>query len=132
MILLDTHVLIWFLEKSASIGRQAQAELRRAFGQDGVAVSAISYWEIGLLVRKNRLQISKTPEDFRNTAERVGIREIPLDGEAALRAAGLELHPDPADRFILATALVQGAPLMTADERLLAWSGEVPRLDARA
>ncbi len=132
MILLDTHALIWFLEKTGDFGRNAEAALKRAFEDDTVAVSAISYWEIGLLVRKNRLRIGSMPEGFRNTALRVGIEEIALDGEVALAAAGLELHPDPADRFILATALVNGVPLMTADERLLAWSGPVPRLDARA
>jgi PIN domain nuclease of toxin-antitoxin system len=60
-----------------------------------------------------------------------GIREIPLTGEIAIIAVGLEaLHNDPADRFIAATAIAYDASLMTADERLLTWRSKVKRIDA--
>ena len=62
-----------------------------------------------------------------------GLRELPLDGEIALAAGAFEdLHGDPADRMIVATALHHGASLMTADRRLLSWSGPLRCLDARA
>ena len=59
-----------------------------------------------------------------------GMVEIPVDGKTGLRAAGLaEFHPDPADRLIVATAL-EGHRLVTADKRILDWSGELDRLTA--
>jgi hypothetical protein len=61
-----------------------------------------------------------------------GIQEIPVDGRIALLAVSLpDLHKDPADRFILATALIQQATLITADAKLLAWPGALARKDAR-
>ena len=60
-----------------------------------------------------------------------GMVEIPVDGEIGVRAATMvDFHADPADRIIVATAL-GGHRLVTADERILAWSGNLDRLDAR-
>jgi PIN domain nuclease of toxin-antitoxin system len=62
---------------------------------------------------------------------RTGLKEIPVDGEIAVRSVLLnDFHRDPADRLIVATAM-GGHELMTADERILGWRGEVARLDAR-
>lgn len=70
--------------------------------------------------------------EWRDGLVSAGIKELPLDGEVALRAAELTgLHADPADRFIAATALVHDATLITADERLLAWKHSLDRHDAR-
>ena len=60
-----------------------------------------------------------------------GLIEIPVDGEMGIRANTLvDFHADPADRLIVATAL-EGHELITADERILAWPGQLSRLDAR-
>jgi PIN domain nuclease of toxin-antitoxin system len=60
------------------------------------------------------------------------VREWPLTGEVGIAAATLlDFHPDPADRFITATALLYGATLVTADDRILTWSGTLRRHDAR-
>ena len=57
--------------------------------------------------------------------------EIPVDGEIGIRANSLAgFHSDPADRIIVASAL-QGHRLLTADDRILTWSGSLDRLDAR-
>ncbi|WP_341645855.1 hypothetical protein [Thauera sp. SDU_THAU2] len=61
-----------------------------------------------------------------------GLSRDPLDGRVGLLAAGFfDLHRDPADPFIAASAMARNATLMTADEKLLAWQSPLPRLDAR-
>jgi PIN domain nuclease of toxin-antitoxin system len=70
--------------------------------------------------------------EWRNRVLSVGIREMELTAEIAVRASDLENLPgDPIDRLIVATALVQQAVLLTADEAILSWSGPVKRQDAQ-
>jgi PIN domain nuclease of toxin-antitoxin system len=72
-----------------------------------------------------------TPE-WRASLLAEGMREVPLDGEIAIAAVGLpDFHKDPADRLIVATALDEGARLVTSDTRILAWPGPLARIDAR-
>ncbi len=69
--------------------------------------------------------------EWRNAVLDAGTVELPLDGAVAVRALELSgLHEDPADRFIVATALVHNAALLTADERLLKWNHALERIDA--
>jgi PIN domain nuclease of toxin-antitoxin system len=59
-------------------------------------------------------------------------KQLPLKGEVGIAAAILvDFHPDPADRFITATAPRHGATLVTAGDRILTWSGTLRRHDAR-
>ena len=62
----------------------------------------------------------------------MGVAEVPVGGEIAVVGGELpNLHGDPADRLIIATAIVQGAELLTADERILDWQSPLRRIDAR-
>jgi len=73
-----------------------------------------------------------SPQQWRSDWLAAGLKECPLDGTIALAAVELApFHPDPADRFIAATAQTLQAQLVTADAAILNWSGSVPRLDAR-
>ena len=83
-----------------------------------------------MLVAKQRLAIAIPLDQWRRDLIAGGIRELPLDGRVGLLAADLELHRDPADRFIAATATINEATLATADQRLLTWPANVERLDA--
>ena len=95
------------------------------------AISAISFWELALLIQKRRLRSLDDPKEQRALMLRAGVREIPLTGEIALLAVAIEnLHPDPADRFIAATALAHNATLVTADEALLSWKTKLSRHNA--
>ena len=70
-------------------------------------------------------------DERRASLLREGLVEIPVDGAIAARAGSLrDIHGDPADRLILATAC-EGHRLITADARLLDWTGHIARLDAR-
>lgn len=132
MLLLDTHVLVWMDADDAALGSQARQAIRQAWSVGEVAVSAISFWEVAMLAQRGRLQLPVPPNTWRADLLEAGVREIPLDGRVAVAAAALEgLHRDPADRFIIATALASSAVLVTADSRILDWAGELSRVDAR-
>ena len=79
-----------------------------------------------------RLVLAYPADEWRQTALSLGIREIPLTGDIGIRTVELEgLTRDPADRMITATAIAQGASLMTADSGILEWTGQLARQDAR-
>lgn len=130
MILLDTHVALW-IATNATLGTQTRALLERALADDRLAVSAISFWEIALLVSKKRFETSKAPKVLRTELLDTGIVELPLTGQIAILAVDLQnLHGDPADRFIAATAIAHDATLLTADKRLLDWRHKLKRHNA--
>lgn len=132
VILLDTHVLIWAMGSEPRLGRKARALIENFWQAGNVAVSAISFWEAGLLHERRRITLPVTPLAWRAEILAAGVIEHSLDGAVALRSIDLSgLPDDPADRFIAATALVHGAALMTADERILDWQHPLKRYDAR-
>ena len=131
MILLDTHVLIWVRTGDHRLGHRARGLLETALREGNAAVSAITFWEAGMRVQKGMLSLGQHLETWRQELIEAGIVEIPVNGVIAARAGLLtEMHGDPADRIIVATAL-EGHRLITADERILGWSGDLNRLDAR-
>ena len=78
-----------------------------------------------------RLQSDLPGTELRLQLLDAGIAELPLTGEIALLSATLELHPDPADRFIAATAILHQVTLLTANARLLDWKHALRRQNAR-
>lgn len=132
MILLDTHVLVWALNDDRKLGRKSRALIERNWAAGEVTLSAISFWEAGMLHSRRRLKLPSPAKNWREEVLAAGVREIALDGAIAVRALDLEgLPDDPADRFIAATAIVNGAALLTADEKLLGWHHKLERYDAR-
>jgi PIN domain nuclease of toxin-antitoxin system len=132
VILLDTHVLVWLDEASPRLGTTTIEQIDSAFQSGEVTISAISFWEVSMLVRKGRIRLDMDLVIWRNDFLEQGLIEIPVTGEIGIRAAGFEnFHGDPADRLIAATALQCSATLLTADERLLSSPLAISRLDAR-
>lgn len=122
MILLDTHVLVRYLMGDKKLGRRAVASIDKVLPDDEVFVSAISFWEVAMLVGRGRLDLDMTVTAFRALSVRHGIHEEPVDGEIGIAAAELpDSHADPADRMLVATAILRGLTLITADDRLLKW-----------
>ena len=131
MILLDTHAVLWLRSGDAKLGPGARAEIQRAWESDEVGLSAISFWEMAMLRDKGRIRYPEDVSLWRQGHLDQGLIEIPVDGEIGIRANGLvNFHADPADRIIVATAQA-GHRLITADTRILAWSCNLDRLDAR-
>jgi PIN domain nuclease of toxin-antitoxin system len=130
VILLDTHVALWMATNTA-FGTKSRTLIERALNEDGVAISSISFWEISLLIAKDRFKTSKTTEQLRIELLETGIIELPLTGPIAIQAVQLQNpHGDPADRFIAATAITHNATLMTADKLLLDWRHRLKRQNA--
>lgn len=133
MIVLDTHALLWMDRNDPSLGQQSRSLIVAAWRTSAVAVSAISFWEAAMLAQRGRISLPVTVETWRTDLLQAGVQEIPLNGRIALMATSFqELHRDPADRFIVATAMSHGALLVTADSKILEWNAELPRQDARA
>ena len=131
MILLDTHTVLWLRAGDPRLGPVARAEIQRAWEFDAVCLSAISFWEMAMLRYKGRMRHPDDVAKWRQEQLHQGLIEIPVDGEIGIRAYNLvDFHPDPADRIIVATAL-EGHQLITADDRILLWPGDLSRLDAR-
>ncbi|HPQ26608.1 MAG TPA: type II toxin-antitoxin system VapC family toxin [Gammaproteobacteria bacterium] len=125
MIVLDTHVLIWWVdgdERLSPVARRAiEDELT---GRQQLLISAISAWEIAMLIEKGRLVLTMDIGDWLATVEAIeGVVFVPVDHEVAVQSVRLpgEFHPDPADRMIVALARHHAVPLLTADAKIQAY-----------
>lgn len=131
VILLDTHILIWWRLDSKRLSRRQVMRLQDLENrQEPVGISAITLWEIAMLSARGRIEIAHPPEVWLEEIERHGLIEVlPLTGRIAAESVrlGPDFHNDPADQLIVATARIHGLPLMTADERIHSW-GKVPVL----
>ncbi len=120
-VLLDTHVLVWLVGGDTQLSARARRHIAAA---TTVWVSAITPWEIGMLVAKGRLTLAKDLLEWLDEVLALpGIRLAGLEPAIAAASSRLpgELHGDSADRIIAATARHLGARLVTADEKLLAY-----------
>jgi PIN domain nuclease of toxin-antitoxin system len=121
-LLLDTHALIWSMNDNPRLGSITKQAIRLAYRKERAQVSAITPWEIALLVSKRRLDLGKDVLIWIRAALTVpGSTLVPLSPEIAVASTRLpfEMHADPADRILVATARHFGATLVTADGALL-------------
>jgi len=131
VIFLDTHVLIWMASDPTRLSRKAREAIRHeredyehekdAREKPGLAIAGITLWELAWLAEHGRIQVTGSVESFvRDTASRVMVQQVTPE----IAAFAVQLPPafpkDPADRLIAATAMVEGAALVTADESIRA------------
>ena len=125
MILLDTHVLIWWANGdrerlSATANKHIDAAADPSNEQQ-LLVSAISCWELSMLVKRGRVALGIDTERWlRLVAEVPAVRLLPLDPMVAMAATTIPepFHADPADRFLVAQARSLDVPLITADSKI--------------
>ena len=121
-LLLDTHALIWLAEGLDDLPLRSRRRLDAAARSEGLAISAISFWEVAMLERRRRVSLSQPVEQWREAIlAPIAMQEVGVDGAIAIEAVRLpgDLHEDPADRILVATARVRGWTLATRDTRLL-------------
>lgn len=124
-LLLDTHVWLWALSGDERLKRTGVVEtIERAAQAGGVLISAISVWELAMLEARGRIPLSKDCLAWIKEALGLpGTVLVPLTPEISVASTRLpgHFHGDPADRIIVATAIVHGAKLVTSDARILAY-----------
>ena len=121
MMLLDTHVLIWLASEPSKLSRKASEAIRGASAETGIAISAITLWELAWLATHDRLNTTGTTEAFvEQIVSRTAIR--PITAKIAVLANQLPTNypGDPCDRLIGATALAEGIALITKDSKIRA------------
>jgi len=135
MIILDTNVILrvaneWGTEEVSGRARGFVVDSQR---RGEAAISAATIWEVGELADKGRLKINLALLMEGLAEDRV--ITIPIDGNIAARAVQIRREwadKDPADRFIMATALLTNSQLVTTDADMIAWDGPVRVVDARS
>ena len=126
MLLLDTCALLWTLNRDPLLAGARKA-ISQAASTGALYLSPVSAWEIGLLVRRGRLDLRIAAESYVERAfELPGVHIAALTPEIAVRSSYLpgDLHEDPADRILVSTAIVMGLRLVTRDRRLLDYAAQ--------
>jgi PIN domain nuclease of toxin-antitoxin system len=120
VIILDTHIWVWWVDDNKRLTQQHRSWIA-THQEGGLGVSIISCWEVAKLVEKNRLVLSCSTEDWLNTELAYpGVRPIPLNVPIIVQSTQpLGFHNDPADQIIVATAKVNNCPVLTADQKIL-------------
>lgn len=119
LILIDTHALVWAVDDSKKLSRAAASAIRRARHSGGMAVSAITIWEIAALLGKGRVRAYGTLEaSIQIFLEDVAVRPITPEICALGAQFPSDFPGDPADRIIGGTARAEGLTLITHDDKI--------------
>lgn len=122
-LLLDTHLILWWLADNASLSREARALISAP--ENTIFVSAVSLWEIRLKESLGKLRL---PADFEEKLAAESFENLPLTAAQTREVALLAWHHrDPFDRMLVAQACVENLILLTADDLVAAY-GDCVRL----
>ncbi len=124
MIILDTHIWVWWVNDSPRLTEQHKLWIED-YQSQGLGISVISCWEVAKLVEKNRLFLSIPVDEWLQTALAYpGIQLLDLSVPIIVQSTQLiGFHNDPADQIIVATAKVFDCFLLTADGKILNYAG---------
>lgn len=121
MIVIDTHIWVWWVQGDAKLTK-AQLDVIEKHEGDLIGISAISLWEVAKLVERERLQLPCAINIWLEQAlSYPGVRVMELSPEIAVASTQLpgEFHRDPADQIIVATARACDCVLVTSDEKII-------------
>lgn len=122
MIVLDTCAILWDALSPNQLSKKAGTAISRADANNAIIISDISLWEIAMLIRKGRLEIDISAARFMQLflqSRNVVVKAITPEIAELSVNLGTEVGNDPADRIIAATAVLNNARLVTADQRLI-------------
>jgi PIN domain nuclease of toxin-antitoxin system len=126
LLLLDTHCWIWAqLGLVQQLSRAALQSIRSSESEGNLRISVISIWELAMLEQKGRVALPMNVRTWVDQAlTKPGIAVAPLTPEIMIESVHLpgNLHGDPVDRMLVATARVLGATLATKDAQLIRYS----------
>jgi PIN domain nuclease of toxin-antitoxin system len=122
MILLDTHIFIWWIDNSPRLS-QNHRQIIQEQQENGLGISIYSCWEIAKLVEYGKLELKFSIEDWLEIAlSHPNLQSIDLTIPIIIKSTQLSgFHKDPADQIIVATSIILGIPLLTADEKIIAY-----------
>jgi PIN domain nuclease of toxin-antitoxin system len=116
MVVLDTHAVVWWAGDPGRLSAEATAIIDKT---DRVGLPAIVFWETALLVRKGRLDLGMSVQEWAEKIQLIPrVTALPLTPEIAVLADSLRMHADPADRCVVATAIHHRTALITKDRLL--------------
>jgi len=120
MIVLDTHIWIWWVDNSDRLTKRLR-ELIAVHQSEGLGVSIFSCWEVAKLVEKNRIELSYPVEEWLKIALAYpNVRLLELTVPIIIQATQLKgFHNDPADQIIVATSQICNYPLLTLDSKIV-------------
>lgn len=121
MIILDTHAWWWAISEPEKLSSLVEETINNV-PSDQKFISAISLWEFAMMVKKKRIILNISQEDWLvHAIDKIGIKIIPLSREIAIESCNLpgHFHKDPADRIIVATARIHNVLLITKDQKIL-------------
>jgi len=125
VIVLDTHAWIWFVNDPRQLSKRARKAIAEAMPTRSIYISSISAWEVALLAATGRVELTIDAQDWIAKSEALPFFNfVPVDNAIFLRSVFLPgpLHADPADRVIIATAVMKGFPVITKDEKIRKYS----------
>ncbi|OCQ92704.1 twitching motility protein PilT [Nostoc sp. MBR 210] len=124
MIILDTHIWIWWVDNNVRLNQQYQNWIEE-YQSQGLGISLISCWEVAKLVENRKLAFSISVEEWLTAALAYpGVQLLELTIPIIIESTKLKgFHRDPSDQLIVAAARIHGCPLLTADAKILAYPG---------
>ncbi len=121
MIIIDTHIWIWWVTNSPSLKKEHRSFLEKQEAGE-IAINSISCWEVAKSVELGKLQLNISVEQWLKEAiDYYNVTVLPLDIPVVVESTRLpgNFHKDPADQLIVATARVLDIPLLTSDSKIL-------------
>ncbi|MEA5598616.1 type II toxin-antitoxin system VapC family toxin [Rivularia sp. UHCC 0363] len=124
MIVLDTHIWVWWIDNNQRLTIKHRQWIQK-YQPQGLGVSIVSCWEVAKLVEKNRLTFSCSLSEWLEEALAYpGVQLLDLTLPIVVDSTQLSgFHNDPFDQMIVATSRISQCPLLTADTKILSYSG---------
>ena len=121
MILMDTCAIIWDALEPTKLTKSAISAIDKADNHNALIISDISIWEISMLIKKQRIEVTTTAAHFINLflqSRNISVQSISPEIAELSVNFGVDINNDPADRIIAATSIIHNTQLVTADINL--------------